>query len=481
MKKEISSRFILLSLSFTEGAAIMCLQLGGASLLSPYFGNTLQTWSVLIGVVFFGFLLGYLCKARKLFNDPGYPMLFSGAYLLLALHFSNSAVDLISLNQPWGMLLASLSFIGLPVFLLSTIPIIVTQKLAETSTVGQSAKAGFSNGLSFFVSTLGAIISSFAVGFFLIPTFGPHNVLSALGIFLFTFALPPVLINAAPRGKLLFLSMMVGVAVLLLFRDETPGLFNKKIIYSSHGVLGQVLVADDTVQHKRTLFINGSQQSQADLTDTSSAYGYVWEMIKRAETINKNASVLILGMGGGYLAHYFSKKGCTVDVVEMDRRIPEVAARYFLPSDFKAHVHIDDARHYLNTATTLEKYDLIVIDVYTGDNAPFHIITYEAFLKMHELLNTEGSLYVYFPYGLDADIQKAHSMMKQTMYATGFQPEEDQVTPGKTILFASKTRRVQEVPLNAEIFTDNKPQLELLLAHQHDVLNSLRKKLWQKR
>lgn len=484
MKKDLPLIATLLSLCFLEGAAILCLQLAAGSLFSPFFGHNLQTWAMLIGVIFTGFALGYFLRTKifftRLFRGVTRILLVSGLYLFLAARFvPKIAIGLISFSPPWGLFFAALALVLVPVVLLSTIPISVSQKLAPIDQKGDT-HAGIINGLSFFISTTGAIASAFATGFFLIPTFGPQQVLIFTGLVLFVLALPFVFMRGGMRIKFLCGALVILVVSLFLIKPEPLNLRDQKIIYSSHGVLGQLIVTDDTLAKERNMYLDGSLQSQVRYANHVSAYGYVKDMIAHTDSIKANSSVLLLGLGGGYLAKHFSDKGCQVDIVELDERIWKAASNYFIDSILHATVHIDDARHYINSVKE-KKYDVIVVDVYTGDNAPFHVITHEAFTKMRSLLTEKGILCVYFPYSLDDKILKAHTMLKSTLHAAGFEVEENPAFGGKTTLYASPAKIAESSTMPDPVFTDDHPQLEILMAHQGQVLNTLRKKLWQKK
>jgi len=341
-------------------------------------------------------------------------------------------------------------------------------------------RAGISNGLSFFISTTGAITSAFVTGFFLIPAFGPQQVLIFTGLILFALALPLVFMRWSLTGKFFCGALIILCTVLFFIKPEPVNLNGQKVIYSSHGILGQLIITDDTLAKKRNMYLDGSLQSQVSYADHASVYGYVKDMIAHTDSIRTNSSVLLLGLGGGYLATHFSEKGCRVDIVELDERIWKTASNYFMDSALNATVHIDDARHYINSVKD-KKYDVIVVDVYTGDNAPFHIITHEAFTKMRSLLTQNGILCVYFPYSLDDKILKAHGMLKSTLYAAGFAVEENPAFGGKTTLYARPAKVAVSSIANDPVFTDDHPQLEILMAHQGRVLNTLRKKLWQQK
>lgn len=474
--KQYGSSFVLLSLAFVEGASIMCMQLCAGSLLSPYFGSTLQAWAVLIAIMFAAFALGYACGAIARAIRVSYLLALSATYIILAAGFSSQASRLIDFGVLAGMAVAALLLLFVPVALLSIIPIVVTEQLRTGGRMG----AGLNNGLTFFISTAGGIASAFFTGFYFIPAFGPQTMLLTLGLFLFVIALPAMLLRSRAAGKALAFGLLGAVVTSLLLTNNEPELPGKEIKQLSYGMLGQLIVADDTTEQKRIMYINGSAQAQVTLPEYTSVYGYVQELINKTDTLGQHSSVLILGMGSGYLASHYAARGASVDLVELDARIPEAAANYFTRDGKQASVHIDDARHFLNTVAGLRQYDLIVVDVYTGDNAPFHVITREAFSKMKQLLKENGLLCVYFPYSLDEKMLAAHAILRNTLLAAGFECAENDAGPGRLLVYAYPVRK-EAGASDESIFTDNKPQLELLLRHQHEVLNSLRKRLWQRK
>jgi hypothetical protein len=67
--------------------------------------------------------------------------------------------------------------------------------------------------------------------------------------------------------------------------------------------------------------------------------------------------------------------GIPTDVVEIDPDVLEVARRHFGLA-LSGRVVVDDARHFLNVDR--EKYDFVVLDAFSGDTFPGHLLTREA-------------------------------------------------------------------------------------------------------
>ena len=107
-------------------------------------------------------------------------------------------------------------------------------------------------------------------------------------------------------------------------------------------------------------------------------------------------SILVIGLGGGtiptVLAELFSE--VPMDVVEIDPAVVEVARQFF---DYKERtgvtVHVQDARIYIKRAVLLQKqYDMIILDAFTGDYIPEHLMTMEFLQETRTLLTESGVL-----------------------------------------------------------------------------------------
>jgi spermidine synthase len=107
------------------------------------------------------------------------------------------------------------------------------------------------------------------------------------------------------------------------------------------------------------------------------------------------ASFLILGLGGGSIPRMLlaARPGATVDAVEVDPAIPELARRFFqvdaLPR-FK--VYLEDAAAFLDHCSA--KYDVIIVDAYVGEKYPDQCATRGFLARARDCLAGEGVLAV---------------------------------------------------------------------------------------
>ncbi len=107
-------------------------------------------------------------------------------------------------------------------------------------------------------------------------------------------------------------------------------------------------------------------------------------------------SVLVVGLGGGTIPKVLSQlyETATIDVVEIDPAVLAVARTYF---DFEESprvvVHVQDARVFIRRAGIRgATYDLVILDAFTGDYIPEHLMTTEFLSEAKALLTTKGVL-----------------------------------------------------------------------------------------
>jgi spermidine synthase len=106
-------------------------------------------------------------------------------------------------------------------------------------------------------------------------------------------------------------------------------------------------------------------------------------------------NVLMVGLGGGSaqsaFEHYYP--GTTIETVEIDPVVLEVARTYFQfwPGE-RQKVQVADGRMFLRRST--RNYDLIVLDAYVqgryGSSLPQHLATKEFFVIARDHLTTNG-------------------------------------------------------------------------------------------
>ncbi|MCX6731132.1 MAG: fused MFS/spermidine synthase, partial [Candidatus Roizmanbacteria bacterium] len=180
-------------IAFVVGMVVMTLEMVGSRILSPYFGASINTWTVLIGVILGSLSLGYWYGGLK--ADKGIKkenltvLLFTVGIYIIAVGFlhnfiMNSVLAIPHITLIIGCLISSLLFFLIPNILLGMINPYLA-KLKVTSLKYSGSRIGNLSA----ISTLGNIIGTFSATFFLIPHFGITAVLIISGIILIGLSL----------------------------------------------------------------------------------------------------------------------------------------------------------------------------------------------------------------------------------------------------------------------------------------------------
>ena len=107
--------------------------------------------------------------------------------------------------------------------------------------------------------------------------------------------------------------------------------------------------------------------------------------------------VLIVGLGGGGIQSVFQQAypQIKVETVEIDPAVHKLAEEYFDFQETESNaVHIQDARVFVKRlARRGERFDYIILDAFSGDYIPEHLMTREFLLEVRSLL-TEGGVLV---------------------------------------------------------------------------------------
>ncbi|MDP6535251.1 MAG: fused MFS/spermidine synthase [Gammaproteobacteria bacterium] len=106
--------------------------------------------------------------------------------------------------------------------------------------------------------------------------------------------------------------------------------------------------------------------------------------------------ILIIGLGGGTLPLTFTDllPDATIDVVEIDEAVVNVAEEFFFFSETdNMKVTVDDGRPFIKRAGIRgESYDFIVLDAFSGDYIPEHMLTREFLEEVKRIMSPDGVL-----------------------------------------------------------------------------------------
>ncbi len=141
-------------------------------------------------------------------------------------------------------------------------------------------------------------------------------------------------------------------------------------------------------------------------------------MAQVAEKSGVGAKILCLGLGGGTLHNYLADKGFSITTCEFDQNIIDASNSLFNLSP-RINVANEDARHFMRTE--VNNYNVIISDLYKGEQPPEHCYTFQAFQDLYKHLEPNGviimNLWGYYSGAYGKGVRSIY----RTLQKTGFQ------------------------------------------------------------
>ncbi|MDD5580858.1 MAG: fused MFS/spermidine synthase [Methylobacter sp.] len=405
---------------FSTGASVMVIELLGTRLIAPFYGASLYVWSSLISVTMIALAIGYFIGGR--WADQAQR---TGLSLIIAL------AALFTLLIPWvtrPVLLATDplglrggAFVSALVLFFPSLTLLgmvgpFAIKLATTQLEG----VGTSSGSTYAVSTLGSVVGTILLGFFLFPWVGSRQILVSLGLALFVLAFAVAVYEQKRFGKTIAvlpftLLAIAGLCVLPKIvgagHRDFEGRFS--ILSESESLYGYVRVIEEKGRDLRFLTADASMIGAANISNGVNKLTYqdIVALIPAIKPSIKKA--LLIGQGAGHMAMTLSDRyGIVTDTLEIDPSVAQAATTYF---GFKPNEQaiVGDARYEIRHLTGL--YDLIVHDCFTGGSEPAHLLTVETLQQLQSLLAPEGILALNFVAFGQGEGQQALASVSKTV------------------------------------------------------------------
>lgn len=391
-------KVLLIFIAFVAGAAVMIIELAAHRILAPWFGNSLFTWTALIGVILLALSLGYyaggwLADLRCDYHTLSHLLAVSaGAVFLIPLGHRLVGKSLQAADTMLGPVLASTLLFAVPGCLLGSLSPYIIRLV---SLLSGDRHIGLSAGTIFMFSTWGSVIGTFGAGFFLIPHLQLDQIFIMLGgLIMILAALGYLLLARAYTGRLSVTFTVVNLVLCLsaaLLQPEKDA----TVIYDKNNFYHRIRVFQtDTNQGDQMLSL------YLDTTFQGAQYVRSPEIPSRYQRYGALSRIFCprleqaAFLGGGALAMPEAMIRChphvKVDVVEIDPEVLEVGSRFFRSAEYPQLTMIaEDARRYLRL--TDKRYDLIFGDVYHGvRHIPPHLVTKEFFSLVKDRLRDQG-------------------------------------------------------------------------------------------
>ena len=382
----LKSKLFLYLTEFFAGVAVMAVELGASRLLAPYFSSSQIVWTIIIGTIMIAMALGNLYGGRAADKNPDPAPLYRriliaavwiaaipvlGRYVILGV----SGLLIFTISTNFLSLAAFVSCMLLfvfPLFLLGT----VTPSLVKAATESLD-EGGRTVGRLGACNTVGSILGTFLPTFVTIPAVGTSVTVLLFSGILLVIAL--VFFFSAKKGlRASVIALALYVLCAVFGRGDSFAFWEKDLRYEGESVYNYLQVKEDersVVFATNVLFgVQSVMMKDGGLTGMYYDYALAAPVICAKE----EPRVLVLGNGTGTYArqclNYFPS--CTVEGVEIDGKITELAGRYFdLPDAVQVTEY--DGRAFLQAVDT--QYDVILVDAYQDITIPFQMSTVEFF------------------------------------------------------------------------------------------------------
>lgn len=380
--------FQYVSTAFISGLVIMGAELTAARIVAPIIGNSIYTWTSVIGVILLGLSFGNYAGGSWIDKKPDQKilskMLIISAVFIALIPTLTKFVSFIvfwELSLLLRIITIALSLFFIPSFLLGTLyPISLRLYLKQVDDAGK--RAGLLSGASAF----GGITGTFLTGFVLTGFLGSAYSLYLLSLILVINSL--LIKNFFKNLSILFLFLPLGLITSLNYIVN-----DKKIntIFEAESRYYKISIVDNSFNYRpaRLIFLDFDVHSVESLDGKKIG---IYQEISPLFQIFKNEIKKILVIGGGSYnipKDLYRLYGGDITVAEIDPKVTKMAEDFFALKSFPIKTNNSDGRLFLNTSQ--EKFDIIVQDAFNSFiSMPWHLVTHEANEAAKKHLTPEG-------------------------------------------------------------------------------------------
>lgn len=372
----------------------MILEMVGSRVLAPYLGSSIYTWTSLIGIIMGSLSIGYYYGGKIADKGATYKtlsrlILLAGILILitnLTKHIVLSVVTLVAPDIRMGSIIAGALLFVLPGVLLGMIsPYAVKLRLANLSTTGSTV------GNLYAISTLGSIVGTFLAGFYLISLFGTTGIIYILSITLILLS-----VFTYPKELSTIKFLIIFICVTFFYGGSSKLTANIKGLVDIDTDYNRVWIfpSVDKKSGKPTKVMNLNKQSASAIFLDSEELVYEYNKHFNLSGFfrpDMNSALLVGGAAYTYPVEFIKKfPNATLDVVEIDPALSELAKKYFYLKDSdRMKIYAEDGRVFLNKSD--KKYNVVLMDVFNSHfSIPYHLTTVEAMQAVYNTLDDDG-------------------------------------------------------------------------------------------
>ncbi len=243
-----------------------------------------------------------------------------------------------------------------------------------------------------------AIVALFVVGMLMLPGIfnGSSNFLTFLLVAGFAYA------TFSYLKKNQYATPLTLLLIILFASSMEQKWTGRNVIYKKRNFYGiyQVYNTGRIRRFRHGATLHGTQIQDPEKPQYQSSpttyYGYSSPVASVLGEQGNNYNlhkIGVIGLGAGTLAAY-TKPGQIMDFYELDPEVYKIAGSYFTFLQYARgalSLHIGDGRLSLKSRPEA-KYDLLIVDAFSGDAVPYHLITKEMLEIYRQHLNPGGAV-----------------------------------------------------------------------------------------
>lgn len=400
---------------FLSSACVMIVELVAGRIISRHLGQSLYTWTSVIGVVLAGISAGNYLGGRV--ADRFQPHRALSVLFLLSSAMCFAVPVLNNLVGQWTWLWERswptrivthvfLTFL-LPSAMLGTIsPVVAKMALSRGRATGRTIGDVYAWG------AIGSIFGTFLAGFYLVAALGTTAIIAVVGVMLAVLGLLYAVGSWVSRAwtalslVLVLLACGPGESLASLGRRmllREP--LDPNLIYSDESQYSHIRIrVNPQNPAEREMYLDKLKHSLVNVTNlVHLQYTYMWAyeaVLNKFSPTGQPVSVMVLGGGGYSFPTYveLTRPGSRIEVAEIDPAVTQAAmAAFGLSSNTTVRSYAMDARNYVadldlrrRRGEDIPRFDYILGDSVNDYSVPYQLTTEEFTRMVHGLLADDG-------------------------------------------------------------------------------------------
>ncbi len=177
-------------------------------------------------------------------------------------------------------------------------------------------------------------------------------------------------------------------------------MFKRKVLYSGKSQHGSYKIIDAMYNGRPARVLYGDKQTpQSGMAmddDPYLLFSYNQRFIEMVLSVRPK-KLLVIG-GGAFMlpiSAFHRFPDMVIDVVEIDPLLVQLSRDFFeLPESERLRVYVGDGAEFIKT--TKEKYDMIIIDAFSGFTIPHHLLERDMLLHYKKHMKRNGVIALNF-------------------------------------------------------------------------------------